>query len=409
MGVTTAHALGTRGYRVTLIEQQAEVATGASRNNGGQLSWSHLDPLASVSTLRMLPAIVFGLDSAIELRAVPGPNLVRWGLRFIGNCRTDRERAGMKRLFRLAQLSQKALQGLNRQYELNYHRQAHGKLVLFSTQRELETARRSQPVRHSIGCGGEILPAAECVALEPAIVSMRHRITGGLHLAADEAGDSHLFCTQLAAHAERRGQVDLALNCRAKRIIVRNDTAVGVETDQGEIAADQVVLAAGMASAPLARTIGLRLPLLPVKGYSLNLPARPQAGPKLSVTDLRHKTVYSRIAGRFRMAGVHQIGAGSARRHEAKVRQLVRRARECFPEAANYDARPDGGAGLRPTTPDSRPIIGKTPLRNLWLNTGHGMLGWTLCCGSAELLAGMMAGKEATLDAADYGLERFKL
>lgn len=407
MGVTTAHALSMRGHQVTLIDQASSLATGTSYANGGQLSWSHTDPLANPDILFKLPSILLGMDASIGLRALPSPHLLGWGMSFIGQCRPGREKANAEKLFRLSMFSRDLLHGLNGQYPFSYHHQTAGKLILFSTKRGLAVARNKKRFKDSIGCHTEVLTADECISLEPAIASMHHRIIGGLYSATDESGDSYLFCTQLAEYCRQQGLVRFELNRQVERIITQNNSAVGVATSQGDITADYVIIAAGMGSLALARSVGLRLPLLPVKGYSLNLPAHHQGAPSLSVTDMEHKTVYSRLGEQFRIAGIHQIGSNDVSAHERRINQLLDMAKSCFPEAADYDANPNGWAGLRPTTPDSVPVIGRTPVRNLWLNTGQGMLGWTLACGSAGLLAGLMEQEQLPLSAEDYGLQRF--
>ena len=407
MGITTAHALSTRGHQVTLIDQAGQLATGTSYANGGQLSWAHIDPLASPGLLLKLPAILLGMDAAIGLRALPSPRLIGWGLNFIGQCRPGREKTNLEKLFKLSMFSRGALHELNHQYALSYHHQTNGKLVLFSTQQALAAARKNKRFRDSLGCRTEMLTADECIALEPAATSMHHRITGGLYSAMDESGDSQLFCTQLAEQCRQQGRVRFDLNCRAERIITQNNSAIGIATSQGDITADHVIIAAGMESLTLARSAGLRLPLLPVKGYSLSLPLRRQGAPTLSITDIKHKMVYSRLGEQLRIAGIHQIGSGDTKIYQRKINQLLGIAQKCFPDAADYGADPCGWAGLRPTTPDSVPIIGQTPVRNLWLNTGQGMLGWTLACGSAELLARLMYQEQSSLRADDYSLQRF--
>lgn len=407
MGVTTAYALNLRGHQVTLIDSASDFATGASYANGGQLSWAHIDPLANPSMLLKLPAILLGMDAAIRLRAVPTPHLINWGRRFIGQCRPDREKTNIKRLFKLSMFSRDALHKLNERLTLSYHHQTNGKLVLFSNTQELAAAKIKKQFKDTLGCHTEMLTADECVVLEPAIESIHHRIVGGLYSAMDESGDSHLFCTQLAEHCRQRDLVRFELNCQADRIITQNNSAIGVATSQGDIIADHVVIAAGAASFNLARSAMLKLPLLPVKGYSLSVPVRHQGAPALSVTDMAQKTVYSRLGEQFRIAGIHQIGFSDTTVHARQTNQLLDMAKSCFPDAADYGADPRGWVGLRPTTPDSVPLIGPTPVRNLWLNTGQGMLGWTLATGSAELLARLMSQEQSPLNADDYSLSRF--
>lgn len=406
MGVTTAHALSNRNHRVTLIDQASTLAAGTSYANGGQLSWSYVDPLASPDMLFKLPSILLGMDASIGLRALPTPQLLSWGLRFIAQCRAGREKANLEKLFRLALFSSDLLHQFNDRYPFEYQHRNSGKLVLFSSKGSLAAARKRKRFKDHIGCHTEALTTDECIALEPAVAAMRQRITGGLYSAKDESGDGHLFCTQLAEQCRQQGSVDFELDCQVERIITQNNRAIGVQTKRGDIAADQVVIAAGMGSSPLARSLGIRLPLLPVKGYSLSLPAH-RSAPVLSVSDMAHKTVYNRLGEQFRIAGIHQIGSNNVAVHKKRVKQLLDLAKTCFPAAADYDADPNGWAGLRPTTPDSVPIIGGTPIRNLWLNTGQGMLGWTLACGSAELLAGLMGQEQLPLPADDYGLQRF--
>ena len=255
------------------------------------------------------------------------------------------------------------------------------------------------------GLDRRVKTAAECVAVEPALAGVGHQLAGGILTPGDESGDAHKFTRAMAEHAARLG-AEFRYGTTVAALIRDAGRVTAVRTDRGlDIAAEAVVLALGSWSPLLARPAGLRLPIVPAKGYSITLAADGPAT-TVSVTDDEHKMVYSRLGERLRAAGTAEMAGHDPSLNERRWRLIVDRARALFPGAGDFD-RAEPWAGLRPVTPDSVPLIGPTRLPGLWLNTGHGTLGWTMACGSARLLADLMAGRETEIAPQGLGSERF--
>jgi D-amino-acid dehydrogenase len=241
--------------------------------------------------------------------------------------------------------------------------------------------------------------------VEPALASTRRKIAGAIHSPLDEAGDAYLFTQSLATIAAREHHLQILTGQRVRCFIKEGSRIRAVVTSSGLVEADVFVLAAGCDSPALARTAGLRLPIFPIKGYSATLPAS-TGSPRLSITDARAKIVFCTLNGRVRIAGMADLGRYDVAVEPDRIQQLMADAKSCLPNAAIWNADPHFWAGIRPMTPDSRPIISSTSVSNLFINSGHGMLGWTLACGSADLMAALLTGENPSL-AADFSLQRF--
>jgi D-amino-acid dehydrogenase len=246
------------------------------------------------------------------------------------------------------------------------------------------------------GSAQQALSREECVALEPALAGIAGRIAGGVYTPSEDAGDCRLFCEGLAAHLARgNNAVTFRLGTRVRQIIRAEGRVRGVLTEAGVIEADALVLCLGNGARALTRPLGLDLPIYPMKGYSITLPvARDDAAPRVSVTDTQHKVVYARLGARLRVAGMADIVGADTRIAEKRLTTLIRQARAAFPEAGDWQGPLEPWAGLRPATPTGLPLLGRTSAApNLYLNTGHGSLGWTLAMGSAAVIAAEVAGR----------------
>jgi D-amino-acid dehydrogenase len=402
VGVATAWYLRQDGHEVTVIDRQPGVALETSFANGGQISTSHAEPWANpAAPLKVLRWLGHEASPLLwRLRADAAQ--WAWGLRFLRECAPGRTRRNIVAILRLALYSRALLKELRPTLGLEYDQQLRGILHFYTDPAEFEHAIPQAELMRRYGCAREVKNAAECLAIEPALAGSTMPIVGGTYTADDESGDAHKFVVALAARAATHGVV-----FRHGRTVSRLDVAGGaVEAawlDNGEaVAADAYVAALGSYTPLLLRPLGLRLPVYPAKGYSATLPlAAGQTAPTVSLTDDGHKIVFSRLGNRLRVAGTAEFNGFDTSVNAVRCAAIVGRTRALFPGI-------DGGtdieywAGLRPATPSNVPVIGATRLDNLYLNTGHGTLGWTMACGTGRLLADLLSGRRPEVDPSPY-------
>jgi D-amino-acid dehydrogenase len=396
VGLTTAWALLERGHAVSLVEREAEVAQGASRANGGQLSYRYVSPLADAGV--PLKALRWLLDPDGPLRFKPEASWAQWSwlLAFLRNCRGPVNRRTTERLLALGAYSQASFARLRAEAQLgdSIALRTPGKLVVY--RRPDEFARVAARVQ---GSGAEqALSHDDCVALEPALSDSEATLAGGIFTPGEAVADCHAFCRELHArlisHDRFRGRLAAPVEGFQRD---GQGRVQGVRTTLGEVAADAVVLAAGLHSRALAATVGVELPLYPLKGYSLTAPIgaghRP---PEVSVTDFEKKILYARIGGELRIAAMVDLVGDDLGLDAGRLASLQRSVRATFPNAADYDqATP--WAGLRPATPSGAPILGVSGVPGLWLNVGHGALGFTFSFATANIVAELVSGRASPL------------
>jgi D-amino-acid dehydrogenase len=380
IGLTTAYFLQRQGFEVTVVDREPGVGRGASGGNGAQLSYSYVAPLAEPAVLAKLPSLLLSRESPLVFRPRLEPAQWLWGLRFLAAASSERARATTAALLKLAFLSRDLIEPLIRDEAIACHFTRGGKLVVYPDEASFAAAR------------------AQCVGREPALAGYADRIVGGVWTPGDAAADCAAFCEQLADRMRRRG-VRLALGREVRSLRVRNGRFEGADVDGGPLAADACVLAAGSHAPRLARGAGLRLPIYPLKGYAITLPvARGAPLPACSITDIRRKVVFAPLGRRVRVAGFVEMAGHDARIPQSRIDSLVAAAREMIGVKVDLrtDVRP--WCGFRPATPSGLPIVGATPVEGLYLNVGHGALGWTLAAGSARLVADAIAGVRPTID-----------
>jgi D-amino-acid dehydrogenase len=392
IGCATAYALARNGWRVTLIDALPAPGQGASLANGAQLSYSYVEPLATPATLRGLPMWLLARDSPLRWRPRADGGHARWLLDFVRACRPAQVRRTTEALLALSSLSRETLHRwlaeLPGVAEAVHHARP-GKLVLHRDPAWRAAAQRQLDWQRTLGCRQRLVEPGECAAIEPALAaSMASQIAFGVWTDSEEVIDGAGLAQALA----RASGAELRLGEPVAGFARKADRLAGVRLASGEvIAADHVVLAAGAAAPALLRPLGLRLPVEPIKGYSLTLPvADPAAAPRVSVTDAGRKIVFARVGAALRVAGFAELVGADLSLSPVRLAALRDAVQHSFPGACDLD-RAQPWAGLRPATPDGQPRIGATAIPNLWLNVGHGALGLTLAAGSAARLAALLS------------------
>ena len=419
-GLTTAYFLARDGHQVEVVERNDGVAREASFANGAQLSYSYVAPLAGPSVLPKIPPWLLRADSPLRFFPQLDPQQWLWLLEFVLACNRKQSESSTQHLLELSFFSRRLMHTFVKEEEaIDFGYAKNGKLVLYSDQASFEAARRLLDFQRQLGCEQAALMRGECLALEPAIAhptsTLAKRIVGGIHTPSEEVGDCYRFCTGLEKRLKSLGVV-LRFNTTIRALEAKGGKLSAVITDAGKIGAEQFVLSLGTQSPHLVRPLGLRLPIYPLKGYSITLPL-PEGGaaPRLSVsiTDFARKIVYAPIAGAggeaLRVAGMADIAGYSSDPDPARLGLLFKEAQAAFPAATDYSRGPQAmqpWAGLRPATPKGTPLLGRSAYANLILNCGHGALGWTLALGSARIAADLIAGNKPALDIGAFRIGR---
>jgi D-amino-acid dehydrogenase len=364
--------------------------------NGGQISASHAEPWAKPSVVPKLLRWLGREDAPLAFRPRADWAQWSWGLRFLLECVPGRFERNCRALAGLAAYSRDCLRALRERTGLRYDHSSRGILHFATDAHEFELLARSAEAMRALGIERQVKSAAECLALEPALKDSHNRITGGVYTPADESGDACRFTQELARLAARRG-VRFRFDSSISAIVAAGDEVGGVrlENEDQELNADAYVVALGSYSPLIVKGVGVRIPVYPLKGYSITLrlgPEHDHVAPSMSLTDEAHKIVISRLGSRLRAAGTAELTGYDTTVSTVRCAAIASRLRELFPGLGGINAH-ESWTGLRPATPDNVPIIGRTRLRNLFLNTGHGTLGWTLACGSGKALADLISGR----------------
>ena len=396
VGTATAWYLAGRGHEVTVLERRAAPGLETSFANGGQVSVSHSEPWANPRAPLDIARWLGRADAPLLFRPQLDPAQWRWGLAFLRECLPWRTRANSRAMVTLSAYSLARLRALREETGIDYDALARGILHLYTDERSFAAAVRNTAVLRSHGLELEMKSPAEAVALEPALAAFAGEIVGASHTPGDESGDAHRFTTGLARLAEARG-VRFAYGQEVKLLRVAAGAIAAVEALE-TFTSDAYVLALGSYSPLLARPIGLDLPVYPLKGYSATVEISDTArAPTVSVTDDAAKLVFSRLGSRLRIAGTAELAGYSTELNPVRCEAIVRRAQQVFPGAGDY-GRATFWTGLRPATPSNVPLVGRTKFPNLYLNTGHGTLGWTMACGSGKALADIISGRQPEVE-----------
>jgi D-amino-acid dehydrogenase len=408
VGVSAAWFLREAGAEVTVVEAREGPGLETSFANGGHISVAS-GPWAAPDVPGKMLKWLGREDAPLLLRPFRwDPALWRWGLRFLANCTARRYAANAAAIGALCRVSAAETARLRETLFIDDRNSAAGTLTLLTTPAELASAQAKVGRLREAGFEAAMLDAAGIAEVEPALAEAAPRYAGALFAKDGETGDAHLFTAGLARATEAAG-VAFRYGARVARLAVAGGAATGVVLEGGEsIAADRVVLAAGSWSVQLAETAGLRIPVYPGKGYSATVPIAGRNGaPRLAVVDEHAKIYVARFGERLRAAGTLELAGWDKRPSPVRAAATLGALRRLFPEGGDYD-RAEHWTGLRPMSPDGRPLIGPTPVRNLWLDTGHGPLGWTMGAGSGRLLAALVTGGAPPLDPAPYAPARFR-
>lgn len=403
IGVTSAYFLARQGHDVVLVDSRARPATVSSYANGGQLSYSYVAPLAGPGVLPSVPGWLLRADSPLRFRPRLDPHQWLWSLQFALACRASVAQASTAQLQSLSYLSRDVLHRLLEEENLEFGHLRNGKLIAYRSPELLEKARRLVAYQAELGADQRVLDAAQTIALEPALAGLGSNLAGAVYTPSEEVGDCRQFTEGLFRRLKEMSNVECRMANPVRRLRRQDRKIVAVETANGDIPVDAVVLAAGVASRSLIKPLGRDLPLYPLKGYSLSVPlaAGDETAPTISVTDYERRIVYARIGQVLRVAAMVDIGSPNADIDPARIALLKRQVGEAFPQVDLSQAV--SWAGQRPATPTGKPLIGESRVAdNLWLNLGQGALGFTLACGSAALLTAQMSGLELPIDASPF-------
>ncbi|MCC5859411.1 MAG: D-amino acid dehydrogenase [Ectothiorhodospiraceae bacterium] len=410
IGTTTAWYLSHKGHAVTVVDRAQEPADETSYANGGLLHASHAEPWNAPGVLRDLLRWIGREDSPLLLRPSRLPGMTGWGLRFLRYSQRHHFDHATRVNARLAVLSLEMMRELRRDTGIRYDDDQNGIIKIFRDQASLDKALHASRQMDAMGVRYSVLDARRTVALEPALADVEHALCGGIFYPDDESGDARLFTLRLAELCRERG-VDFRMNTRVQRLVRRGGRVHGLETDVGLIQADAYVLAAGSDSTPLARPLGLKLPIYPVKGYSVTVDGKNWHGrPRIPLIDDANKVVLSMLGDRVRMAGTAEFAGFDLELNRVRAESVLNQVLKTFPSLERHVDRGDltPWCGLRPICADGMPILGDTPVENLYLNCGAGHLGWTFACGLARLLADRISGESPPLPMEPLSLGRFR-
>lgn len=405
VGVTTAYYLAQQGFEVTVIERQAAVAQEASFANAGQISPGYATPWAAPGIPLKAIKWLFQTHAPLAIRLTTDWHQYRWMWQMLRNCTQARYAINKERMLRLAEYSRDCLDELRRTTGIAYDERQLGTTQLFRTQQQLDSAAKDTAILDAAGVPYRLLQRHEITEVEPALATSSSQLAGALHLPNDQTGDCYLFTCALAKLAQVAG-VEFRFGSQVQQLDGAGDRLLGVTVDGQVERADYYVLALGSESRQLLQPLGIDVPVYPLKGYSLTYEVDTlAAAPQSTVLDETYKVAMTRLGQRVRVGGMAELMGYDLRLDPRRRATLERVVNSLYPEAGEVGAA-EFWTGLRPATPDSTPIIGHTAYRNLYLNIGHGTLGWTMACGSASYLADVLAQKTPRIST--EGLDVFR-
>tara|TARA_R110000787_G_scaffold274979_1_gene383310 strand:+ start:151758 stop:153014 length:1257 start_codon:yes stop_codon:yes gene_type:complete len=407
IGVTTAYYLARQGVEVEVLDRQREAGLETSFANAGELSYGMTSPWAAPGIPLKAVKWLFMRHRPLMIWPLMSPSMWAWCAKMVSNCNAKSYAINKGRMVRVSNYSRDALTELLAEVQIDFDLREQGTLQLFRKQKQIDGSKADQDVLAAYDSPFEVLDRDGCIAVEPGLAPVAHKFVGGLRLTSDRTGDCRMFTQALAKKAEALG-VTFHYNVNIDGFAMEQGRIVGVDTSDGRVTGDKYVCAMGPYAPILLKTIGIRLPIYPIKGYSITLPITdPDFAPQSTIMDETFKVGVTRLGDRIRVAGQAEIiGYNQKLGHHATdaVRHVVT---DMFPKGGDV-SKAEGWTGLRPMTPDGTPVLGPTRYDNLFLNTGHGTLGWTMSCGSARVVADLVMEKTPEIDmdgltAARYG------
>lgn len=405
LGVTSAYFLREQGHEVVVIDRQATPAAETSFANGGQISVSHAEPWANPSAPLKVLQWLGKEDAPLLFRLRADARQWLWGLQFLRECTPAKTRYNIEQIVRLGTYSRDTLQALRASIGLHYDERTQGILHFYTNRKEFEAAEGPAAQMRALGCDRRVISADEAVRLEPALAHIRPQLAGATYTAEDESGDANQFARSLVEQCKTMGVAFLMSHTITA---LRNKGSAGSDIDHVEatdsegrfqrIKGDAYVLAMGSLSPLYAKPLGIDLPIYPAKGYSVTMPVKdPTYAHQVSLTDDEFKLVFSRLGDRLRIAGTAEFNGYDRDLNRVRCEAIVRRTEQLFPGAGDA-TQAQFWTGLRPATPSNIPMIGRSKVSNLFLNTGHGTLGWTHSCGSGKSIARIISGLKPEVD-----------
>lgn len=396
IGLTSAWYLSQAGYQVTVIDRQPSSAMETSFANAGQISYGYSSPWAAPGI--PLKAIKWLMEEHAPLKIKPSlsTDMISWASKMVANCTMPRYQINKARMLSIANHSRACLEQLRNEHAIEYQGRQFGTLQVFRTTQQLTAIEKDLKLLEQSGTRFELMDVEQCLRQEPGLALVKDKIVGGLYLPDDETGDCFQFCQQLTELAKAHG-VTFKFNTEVSNWVTVGKKIIGVQTNHGLFKADQFVVASGSFSTALLKQLDIDIPVYPVKGYSLTLPIENEEyAPRSTVMDETYKVAMTRFDDRIRVAGTAELAGFDPSLPQKRKNTIEMVVRDLFPRGGDF-SQAEFWTGFRPMTPDGTPIIGATPYDNLFTNTGHGTLGWTMACGSGHLLANIMTGGKAKI------------
>ena len=407
IGTTSAYFLAKQGHEVTVIDRQDSVSMETSHANAGCLSYGFTSPWAS-------PGLPFSVLKWVLTGRSPliiNPNMsvetIKFLYRMYKNCNSRSYEINKSRMLRVANYSQKALLEIETDFDLYYEQKKQGSLQLFWDSKEIEKAHKDIAILDKFNINSKLLSAEECVKIEPGLQYVKNKLAGGIQFMDDFTGNCYLFSTEVYKKCVEMG-VNFEFNTEIKSLQISNDKIASVLMDRGEIKADCYSVSLGSYSTKILSKIGIEIPIYPVKGYSITLPVLSnEDAPQSTIMDEKNKIAITRLGDRIRVAGMAHLTDFDKNLRTKSLDSLMSGLDLLFPKSYESSKETNFWTGFRPSTPDGTPIIGPTPFNNLFLNTGHGTLGWTMSAGSGKLLANLVSGIDPEISTEGIDMSRY--
>ena len=406
IGLTSAWYLAKEGHSVTVIDRQDSSGKETSFANAGQISYGYSSPWAAPGI--PLKAMKWLTQEHAPLKVKPSlsPELVSWATKMLANCNEAKYAQNKSRMLRVANYSRDCLTELRTSEQLAYEGRQKGTLQVFRSEKQLDFIQQDMKLLKESGIEHSLFDVEQCLSIEPGLSDVKDKLVGGLYLPHDETGDCHQFCLTLTEKAKQLG-VRFVFDTEVVKLNHQNQTIESITTTQGDFKADAYVVASGSYSRDLLKQVDLSIPVYPVKGYSLTLPiVNADKSPTSTVMDETYKVAMTRFDDRIRIAGTAELAGFDYLIPEKRKATIDMVVKDLFPQAGDF-SKAEYWTGLRPMTPDGTPIIGKTPIKNLFTNTGHGTLGWTMACGSGKILASVVSGSSSDIKTDDLSIHRY--